>query len=118
MSGFSPCHGISHAKCPSAHYPKQFTDATTVEIGLSLSSAIHLRPSPGAPHSILICAIQPLSLRNYHNKAVTPEGDLGLPREQLLVKINRLCRLMRGLSSDTLVLQMISAGDGFSADAP
>jgi hypothetical protein len=36
--GFSPCHGTSHAKCPSAGNSKQFTDATTVELCLSLSS--------------------------------------------------------------------------------
>jgi hypothetical protein len=36
MTGFSPCHGTSHAKCPSADNSKQFTDAT-VELCLSLS---------------------------------------------------------------------------------
>jgi hypothetical protein len=36
--GFSPCHRTSHAKCPSAGNSRQFTDATTVELCLSLSS--------------------------------------------------------------------------------
>jgi hypothetical protein len=35
---FSPCHRTSHAKCPSAGNSKQFTDAITVELCLSLSS--------------------------------------------------------------------------------
>ena len=35
---FSPYHGTSHAKCASAGNSKHFTDATTVEICLSLSS--------------------------------------------------------------------------------
>ena len=38
VRAFSPCHGKSHAKCPSAGNSKQFTDATTVELCLSLSS--------------------------------------------------------------------------------
>src|SRR5271163_1113211 len=36
--GFSRCHSTSHAKCPAADNSKQFTDATTVELCLSLSS--------------------------------------------------------------------------------
>jgi hypothetical protein len=35
---FRPCHGTSQAKCPFAYNSKQFTDATTVELCLSLSS--------------------------------------------------------------------------------
>ena len=35
---FGTCHGTSRAKCEPAANSKHFTDATTVEIGLSLSS--------------------------------------------------------------------------------